>query len=138
MLSLRVNVFKSVNIWQCYRQERGCLMQLFCASGHHTAKLKKVRDAVHRFPVTMPNIHRFKNFFTGRQSSKPVLIWLFTILPHLRYVTTVRCNLSLVTSLVCDFHAFSGTNVLQGSAATHMRCGGIFNKYFAANKLKSK
>ena len=26
LLSLRVNFFKSVNIWQCYKQERDCLV----------------------------------------------------------------------------------------------------------------
>jgi len=87
----------------------------------HTAKLKKVHDTVHStvFPQLCKIFTDFNNFFTGRQSSKPVLIWLFTIPPHLRYVTTAPCNLSLVTSLVCDCHAFSDTNVLQGSAATH-------------------
>jgi len=35
-------------------------------------------------------------------------------------------------ALVCDRRLFA----LQGSVATHMRCGGIFNKYFAANFLE--
>jgi len=29
MLSLRVNIFKSVNIWKSYEQERGCLVHFF-------------------------------------------------------------------------------------------------------------
>ena len=52
---------------------------------------------------------------------------------HDKYVTTVLCNLSLITALVCDYRSFSDINVSQGSVATRMRCGGIFNKYFAAN-----
>ena len=35
-------------------------------------------------------------------------------------------------ALVCDRRSFA----LQGSVATHMRCGGIFSKYFAANFLE--
>jgi len=45
--------------------------------------------------------------------------------------------ISLITALVCDCRLFSDANVSQGSAATHMRCGGVFNKYFPANLLKN-
>ena len=38
------------------------------------------------------------------------------------------------TALVCDGRSFSDINVSQGSVAT--RCGGIFDKYFAANLLE--
>jgi len=64
-------------------------------------------------------------------------IWLLKILSHLKYVTTVPCNLSLITTLVCNCHSFCDINVSQGSVATRMRCGGIFNKHFAANLLEN-
>jgi len=38
-----------------------------------------------------------KNVFTDRLSSKPFLIWLLTAPPHLKYVATLPCNLSLIT-----------------------------------------
>ena len=45
--------------------------------------------------VTLPNIRRFKIFFIGRLSNKPFLIWLLTTSPHLKYVATQLCNVSL-------------------------------------------
>ena len=50
---------------------------------------------------------------------------------------TVPCNFLLITALVCDCRSFSDIDVSQGSVATHMRCGGIFNEYFAANLLEN-
>jgi len=80
----------------------------------------------------------FKNLFiTDRLSNKRFLIWFVTVPPHLKYVTTVPCNLSLITALVCDCCLFSDIYVSQGSVASHMRCGGIFNKCFAANLLEN-
>jgi len=46
--------------------------------------------------------------------------------PHLKYVATLPCNLSL---LAC----FADVNVSQGSVATYARCGGIFNIHLTAN-----
>jgi len=34
--------------------------------------------------------------FNDRLSNKPFLIWLLTILPHLKYVAALPCNLSLI------------------------------------------
>ena len=34
-------------------------------------------------------------------------------------------------------HASFMTNISQGSAATHLKCGGIFNDHFIANFLDS-
>ena len=45
--------------------------------------------------ATLPNIHQF-NFFTDRLRNKPFLIWLLTTIPHLKYVATLPCNLSLI------------------------------------------
>jgi len=38
---------------------------------------------------------------------------------------------------ICDCRSFSDINVFQGSAATHMKYGWIFNKYFAENLLEN-
>jgi len=78
-----------------------------------------------------------KKNFTSRLSNKPVLIWSLMIPPHLKCVTTVRCNLSLITALVCKWRSFFDVDVSQGSAAIHITGGGIFNKYFAANLLEN-
>jgi len=72
--------------------------------------------------VTWPNVHRFKKN-TGRRSNKPFFIWLLTIPPHLKYVTTVPCNISLVA-------LFSDISVSQISVVTYARSGGIFNNVF--------
>ena len=37
-------------------------------------------------------------FFTRRLSSKPFLIWLLITPPHLKYVATLPCNLSLMST----------------------------------------
>ena len=69
--------------------------------------------------------------FTGRLGNKPCLIWLLKIPAH-QYVSTVPCNLSLITALVFDRPPFSDVSVSQCSVAMHMRCGGI-----AANLLEN-
>jgi len=68
----------------------------------------------------LPNIHQF-NFFTGELSDKPLLIRLLTNPPHLKYVTTVHCNLSLIATLVCDCRSFSNINVSQGTGSGRER-----------------
>jgi len=54
------------------------------------------------------------------------LIWLFTTLPHLKYVATLPCNLSLMA-------CFADINVSQGSVATYARCSRIFDIHLTAN-----
>jgi len=44
--------------------------------------------------VTLPNV------FTDRLSNKPFLIWLLTTAPHLKYIATLLCNLSLIASFL--------------------------------------
>jgi len=80
--------------------------------------------------VTLPNIHRFKKKFTRTLGNKSSLIWLLRSPPHLIYVATLPCNLSL---MVC----FADINVSQGSVATYARCGGMFNIHLTANLLRS-
>jgi len=50
--------------------------------------------------------------------------------PHLQYVATVPCNLS---SVAC----FADINVSQGSVATYVRCGGIFDSHLTADLLRN-
>jgi len=50
-------------------------------------------------------------------------MWLLTIPPHLKYVATLPCNLSLIA-------CFADINVSQGSV---VRYCGIFNNDFTAN-----
>jgi len=77
--------------------------------------------------VTLPNIHRFKKkSFAHTHNNKRFLIRLLTTPPHLKYVATLPCNLSLTAS-------FADINVSQGSVATYARCGGIFNIHLTAN-----
>jgi len=57
-------------------------------------------------------------------------MWLVTTPPHLKYVATLPCNLSLM-ACVADI------NVSQGSVATHATCGGIFNIHLTANLPKN-
>ena len=69
-------LIKSVNIWQSYKQERGCVMH--CA--HLANTLPKGEESAH----------------SHRLSNKPFLICLLTTPPHLKYVATLPCNLSLM------------------------------------------
>jgi len=80
-------------------------------------------------PAILSNTDRFKSFFTGRLINKFVNIRLLKILPHLKCVATLRCDLSLITTLVWECRLFSDIDVLQGSVATCMMCGGIFNNF---------
>jgi len=59
-------------------------------------KKLKLHKTIMFLVVTLPNIHRFWFFFTRRFSHKLFLIWLSITPPHLNYVTTLPCNLSLI------------------------------------------
>ena len=100
---------KLVNIWQSYKQERGCLMHFTRLANTLLKDGESARDnhvLVCNFAKYLP-IQKI----TDRLSNKPFLIWLLTTLP---------CNLSLVA-------CFADINVSQGSVATYARCDGIFN-----------
>jgi len=64
--------------------------------------------------------------FSLRLSNKHFLIWLLINPPHLKYVATLRCNLSLMA-------CFADFNVSQGNVTTHARCGGIVNIHLITN-----
>jgi len=52
---------------------------------------------------------------------------------NLKYLATVIYDLPLITIPVSNFHLFSDITISQGSVATHLRYGGIFNYHFTAN-----
>ena len=84
-------VWVSVNIWQSYKQERGCLKHFACLS-NALQKAKKVHETIAFLLVTLPNIHRFLTFFfTHRLTNKFYLIWLLTTPPNLKYAATLPC-----------------------------------------------
>ena len=61
LLSLRVIFFsKSMNIWQSYKQERGCLMHFVRLANTQLIDEESARDITF-LHVTLPNIHRLKN-----------------------------------------------------------------------------
>ena len=79
--------------------------------------------------VTLPNFHRFKKKFTHRLSNKPYLIWLLTTPPHVKYVATLPCNLSLMAcfadinvSLISLMFDFSALTLLVGRQEGHPAC----------------
>jgi len=69
-------------------------------------------------------------FFTRRLSNKPFLMWLLTTQPHLKYIATLPCNLSLMA-------CFADNNVSQGSVATYARCSGIADVHLTANLTRN-
>jgi len=103
---------KSVNISQSYKKERGCLVHFA-----RLAKTKKVHETVTLLLATLPNIYRFKKIGDTLKNNF-FLIWLLTTPPHLQYVATLPCNLSLMG-------CFADIKVSKGSVATYARCGGI-------------
>jgi len=75
--------------------------------------------------VTFPNIHLFY-FFSITDSNKLFFIWLLTTPPHLKYLGTLPCNLSL---MVC----FADISVSPDSVATYARRGWIFDMHLTTN-----
>jgi len=69
-------------------------------------QVHKVHEATTLLLVTLPNIHRFKNFF---------LIWLLTTPPHLKYVTTLPCTLSLIACFTALLFHKAVWQYMQGS-----------------------
>ena len=82
--------------------------------------MQKGHETIAFLLVTLPNIHRLQKNFSHRLSNEPILIWLLTTPPHLKYAATLLCNLSLMA-------CFADINVSQGCVATYARCGGIFD-----------
>jgi len=95
---------KSVNIWQSYEQERGCLVHFFGLVAVCWPGAQSAWDNTMLLLVTLPNIHQLKNY-THTLSNKPFLIWLLTTPTHLKYVATLPCNfLWIAFFLTLMFH----------------------------------
>jgi len=92
VLSLLVLEFQYLSVRQSLKFLVS-MVSIFCVQ-------RKARDN-HLLLVTLPDVHRFqKNLFTDRLGSKPLIIWLLTTPSHLKYVSTLPCNLSLITCLM--------------------------------------
>ena len=91
--------------WGGYLSGARCRLS-HALSSSFSSQMRKMHDTTTLLLVTLPNIHRLKKF-TRTLSNKPFLIWLLTTPLHLKYVTTLPCNLSLMA-------CFAGI-VLQGS-----------------------
>ena len=69
----------------------------------------------------LSKLDRLKKIFTGRFLCKFVVKRILKILLHLAYVAKLHCE-----TLMSAKQAFNGN--VQGSVATHLRCGGVVNK----------
>ena len=88
-------VFKSVNTCQSYKQERDCLVHF----ARLTNTLLKDGESARDNLVLACNFAKYSPiliFFTHTLRNKSFLIWLLTTPPHLKYVATLPCNLSLM------------------------------------------
>ena len=74
--------------------------------------------ATDSLPLFCQILTDFKKFFTGRFLVKFEVKWILKISPHLAYVATVPCE-----TLMSAKQALN--DKLQGSVATHLRCGGV-------------
>ena len=83
-------------------------------------------------PMTtiLSNINHFTYFFTRSFLCKFVVKQILKIPPHLAYVATQPCEI-----LVSAKQAIN--DKLQGSVATHLRCGGVVNNQTETGLLLS-
>jgi len=71
--------------------------------------------------IILSILNRFKKlFFAGRFLGKFAVKWISEIPPHLADVATLPCE-----TLMSAKQAIK--DKLQGSVATHFRCGGVVN-----------
>ena len=61
-----------------------------------------------------------KIVFTGRFLGKFAVKWILKVPPHLAYVATLPCETLVRAKLAIN-------DKLQGSVATYLMCGGVFN-----------
>jgi len=119
-----------MNIWQSNQQERDCFVHFLRLLAVRWPSPQSARDN----QVLACNFAKYSRiltiFFTHRLNNKLFLFCLLISPPHLKYVATLPCNLSLMA-------CFADINVSQGSVATLARCGGIFNIHLTANLLRN-
>ena len=89
--------FKSVNVWQSYKQERGFLMHFARLANTLLKDEESARDN-HVFACNFAKYSPILFFFTRTLSNKPFLIWLLTTPPHptTQQPVTLRANLKKV------------------------------------------
>ena len=104
-----------------------------CIFAHQANTLLKDEESVRDNHVLACNYAKYSPIFkkiTHRLSNKSFFILLLTTRPHLKYVATLPCNLSLIA-------CFADINVSQGSVATYARCGGRCNVRLTTNLLRN-
>jgi len=70
------------------------------------------------------------NFFSGRFLGKFAVKWIFKIPSHLAYVAALPCETSMSAKQAIN-------DKLQGSVATYLRCGKVFNNQIKKGLLPS-
>jgi len=80
--------------------------------------------------IILPNLNRFKFFFTGRFLGKFVVKWILKVPPHLAHVATLPCETLLSAKQAINDN-------LRGSVATYLRCGGVVNNQIKNGLLLS-
>ena len=115
-----------MNIWQSCKQERDCLVHFLRLLAVCWPSAQSARDS-HVLACNFCHIFTNFNFFSLADSSINLfLIRLLTTPPHLKYVVTLSCNLSLMA-------CFVDINVSQSSVVIYARCGGIVDIHLTAN-----
>jgi len=128
LLSLRVKLYFLIGEYLAKLQARAWLSHrpTLCAPGQHTAKRRRNCTRQSRSCLQLCRIFTDLKNSTYTLSNKPFITWLLTTPPHLKYVVTLPCNMSLMA-------CFADIHVSQGSVATYARCGGIFNIHLTTN-----
>jgi len=67
-------IVKSVNIWQSYKEEHGCLMHFACLANTLLKDEESARDN-HVIDCIFAKYSPISIFFTRRLSNKPFLSW---------------------------------------------------------------
>jgi len=80
--------------------------------------------------IILPIFIRFKKFFTGRFLGKFAFKQISKITPRLANVATLPCETLMLAKQAIN-------DKLQGSVATHLRCGGVVNKRIKKGLLLS-
>ena len=90
-----------------------------------------VKKRGHRLmTIILSNLNRFTKFFTARFHGKFVVKWILKIPTHLLYVATLLCE-----SLMSAKQAIN--DILQGSVAAYLGCGGVVNNQIKKGLLLS-
>ena len=80
--------------------------------------------------IILSVLNRFKIFFIRRYLGKFAVKRVPKIPPHLAYVATLPCETLMSTKKLLN-------NIIQGSVATYLRCGGVVNNRIKKSLLLS-